>query len=392
MKTALTILLAAALGFTAASLIVSRRAANRHAAQLAEQQAAWLAEKTDLEAALERARNQASLAPIAAVPAQIVQVTNLISPTEIIEWLKTLKVVASQPRSVRLVLYQLESLIKAGPAALPAIRGFLALNQDIEYDGSGQRGLREGKISTEFTLPPSLRLGLLEVAMNIGGDAGEQLLADVLGATGRGVEVAYTAYALQELAPGKYRDTALAAAHQLLTRPSVANAVSPLDKFDRDYLYGLLSFFNDGSYSATAQAQLVQPTGQVDRTALRYLQQTLGAQSVAIAAQAWQDARIPADQREPLARVALAYAGANPQANELYATAITDLALPKDHRRELIEDLNQDGFADKKNLTANDLPLIDNRIRLIEQLAPNNADPVNDAAFKEAYNGSSSSF
>ena len=47
--------------------------------------------------------------------------------------------------------------------------------------------------------------------------------------------------------------------------------------------------------------------------------------------------------------------------------------------------LSQDGFPDTRNLTARDLPLIQNRIALIEQLAPNAADPVNAAAFKEAY-------
>ena len=59
--------------------------------------------------------------------------------------------------------------------------------------------------------------------------------------------------------------------------------------------------------------------------------------------------------------------------------------MPKNNRRELIEDLNQDGFADPKNLTANDLPLIQNRIALIEQIAPSALDQVNAAAFQEVY-------
>jgi len=47
--------------------------------------------------------------------------------------------------------------------------------------------------------------------------------------------------------------------------------------------------------------------------------------------------------------------------------------------------LSQNGFRDTRNLTARDLPLIQNRIALIEQLAPNAAGLVNAAAFKEAY-------
>ena len=83
--------------------------------------------------------------------------------------------------------------------------------------------------------------------------------------------------------------------------------------------------------------------------------------------------------------MALNFVGADAQADEFYQQAINDLSLPKAHRRNLIEGLNQDGFSDLKNLGARDLPLIQNRIALIEQLAPNATDPVNVAAFKEAY-------
>ena len=56
-----------------------------------------------------------------------------------------------------------------------------------------------------------------------------------------------------------------------------------------------------------------------------------------------------------------------------------------DKQRELIEDLNQDGFADPKNLTAADLPIIEKRISLIEEQAPDAMDQANAAAFQEAY-------
>ena len=135
-----------------------------------------------------------------------------------------------------------------------------------------------------------------------------------------------------------------------------------MDKFNRDYLFGVLSFYNDASYVATAQSQIVLPNGKVDGVAIRYLQQTLGEQSVPMAAQAWQDPRIAADQKEPLARVALSYAGLNQQADQLYQAAINDPALPQDHRRNLIEDLNETGFADPKHLTQADLALIQKRI------------------------------
>lgn len=83
--------------------------------------------------------------------------------------------------------------------------------------------------------------------------------------------------------------------------------------------------------------------------------------------------------------MALAFAGADVNANNLHVEAINDPVLTKNHRSNLIEDLNEDGFADPKNLTANDLPLIESRIALIEQLAPGAMDEVNLEAFKEAY-------
>lgn len=88
---------------------------------------------------------------------------------------------------------------------------------------------------------------------------------------------------------------------------------------------------------------------------------------------------------EPEARVALSLVGADPAAEAVWIQAINDPGLSKDARQNLIEDLNEDGFPDPKNLTADDLPLIVNRIALIEDLAPDAMDDVNQAAFQEAY-------
>jgi hypothetical protein len=383
--TVAAIALGAVAGFVVAGVLVSKYQSARSVAQLAEQHSAWQAEKAALESALEQARNTPPAISTVAAPVQTVTVTNRASASEILDRLKAMRAGTNSVRNSRRVVHEFESLIDLGPMALPDIRQFLAQNLDIEYDPGGRRAFREGRIPTEFSMPPSLRLGLLEVARNVGGEAGEQVLAEVLKNTGRGAELAYAAYALQEITPNKHRATALAAAKDLLARPLAPGSASQLDKSDRDCLYAVLTFFNDTTYAATAQAQIVQPDGKVDPVAVRYLQTTLGEQSIALAAQSWQDPRIAADQKEPLARVALAYAGLNPQADQLYQTAINDPNLPADHRRNLIEDLNEAGFADAKHLTQADLPLIQKRIGIIEQLAPNAIDQVNAKAFKEAY-------
>jgi hypothetical protein len=108
-------------------------------------------------------------------------------------------------------------------------------------------------------------------------------------------------------------------------------------------------------------------------------------QAVAAAAQASQapPARDAAPQ-DPLARLALSFVGADPDADRYWIEAINNPSLPAQERQDLIEDLNEDGLSDPQNPTVSDLPLILSRLALIEQLAPDAMDEVNAAAFQEA--------
>jgi hypothetical protein len=343
-----------------------------------------------LEAALNRASAAAeSLAPVVvAVPAVTNSAPARLLPSEIMARLVELSAGASahtQPGQ-REIVYWLEELVAIGPGALPAIREFLQRYEDLELDssvvsGSGARNRLPG----DFLFPPSLRFGLFDVVRRIGGAQAETLLAEALNQTGRGIEVAYLTRVLQDMAPDRYRSAALSVAHRLLAQPAPQSS-SRLDRYHRDQLYAVLAFYKDTTYAAVAQTQLLGADGQVDRGALRYLEQSLGAQAVPLAVQNYHDPRLTnSAAKEPFARVALAYVGADAQANQFYTEAINDAMLTPNHRKNLIEDLNQDGFADPGNLTTADLPLIENRIRLIEEQAPGAMDQANAAAFQEAY-------
>ena len=85
------------------------------------------------------------------------------------------------------------------------------------------------------------------------------------------------------------------------------------------------------------------------------------------------------------ARIALSYVGRDELAEEVWAQAINDPSLPPHERQDLIEDLNETGFADPRNITLDDLPLILRRLALIEEVAPDSLDEVNAEAFAEAY-------
>ena len=86
-----------------------------------------------------------------------------------------------------------------------------------------------------------------------------------------------------------------------------------------------------------------------------------------------------------LAREMLSFVGMDPDATDYWVGAINDPGLPAGERKNLIEDLNEDGLPDPKYPTMEDLPLIMSRIRLIEQLVADAMDQDNLAAFAEAY-------
>ena len=89
--------------------------------------------------------------------------------------------------------------------------------------------------------------------------------------------------------------------------------------------------------------------------------------------------------KDPAARIAFAWVGADEEAETYWYLAINDPSLPANERQDLIEDLNEDGLSDPKHPTADDLPLIASRLLLLEEFGPYAMDEVNADAFREAY-------
>lgn len=88
--------------------------------------------------------------------------------------------------------------------------------------------------------------------------------------------------------------------------------------------------------------------------------------------------------QDPKARLALNFVGTDPDADAYWANAINNPNLPSEERKDLIEDLNEDGLSDPQHPGPQDLPMILARLQLIEQLAPQAMDQVNADAFAEA--------
>ena len=377
MKRLLFLLLTASLVAFIAAVASIRHRAERQTQELESVRMAWAAEKAALEAALAEAN---TLRPISQSGVVLQKPTEAISlnPKALLDQLTQLKP-SGQDRAMRPVIALLEQLAQAGAPALPVVQGYLHSGADITYMPAGSKPTRNLKSLTDALAPATLRFGLFDVIRQIGGTEAEQILVENVASTKRGIEVVYLTQLLEEMSPGTHKEVILAATRSLLAGSAGV---------ERDHLFSVLQRFSDTSYVATAKEQVIQSDGKVDRGALRYLQQTLGEQSVAVAAQMYQDSRLSEPgSKEPLARVALAYVGANDQAMELYHAAVLDPALQPDQKRELVEDLNQDGLGSSKNPTADDLKIIANRYALTQAYLQQDYvqnDKVLNAAFREA--------
>lgn len=375
MKSGPVLLITAALSGVATYLIVSNHMSANHAAQLAQQRALWAAEKAELERALlTRTETPVAVQTLPAPGPQTV-VFSKPTPSGTLDRLIRVRIRAGADRSrnIRQAIKLFEDLIEAGEEALPVIGAFLERFEDVEYEAGDidvLRGLKENRLVTEFVLPPSLRLGLLDVVRRIGGESAEQLLAKTLSSTGRAVEVAYLAKLLQDLAPDRYRDLALSVAHDLLGNPPADVPASRFDKAGRDFLFSVLAMYGDKSFAAVAEDQLVRPTGEIDHSALRYLKNTLGDQALPAVAGALSDARLTSlESKEPLIDFVANYVGLSPQANQLFQMLVKDNSIPIELRVSSLMGLYKLGL-DHENPGLRDLQLAQARLEVIETLKP----------------------
>jgi len=406
MKKLIVILLAAGVSFASTYLVVS----NQKAAQLKAAQARWDAEKAQLQDVAVAKGNPAARVPTviaSAAPSAPAEE----SPQDILNDLLNIKLGSGSGRNtaLRVIVYKLETLAQRGKAAVPAIRSFLSRNVDLEYGeqsnastnqtdavsstsqtnnnggfagGPGGRGGRGGRfrriqnLQTDWVVPPSLRLGLVGTLKEIGGSEGEKALAEMLSITGRGVEIAYLARVLEEIAPGKYRDAAIAAAKELLMNPPSIDNPNRLDDLSRSYLFGVLEFFHDTSFSVNAQQMLVGPDGRLDTDAMSYLAEVLKDQSVSALYQAYENPNLTNRfDKMSVGREVLNYVGQNSQANALFAETLNNTELDDRMKAMTVVQLAGGGFGPFAAQSPTDPQVINNRIQLLTSLQsqyPNN--------------------
>src|SRR5579862_2690041 len=192
MKILLTICVALGLTVLTTYLVVSSQKAAQFNRERELLKSSWEAERAELEAALRAAKQHSNSGRAAVTDAGPVRT----SAQEILEKLKKIKVAGGDQHnlSVRRIVHQLESLVDLGLEALPDIHEFLGKFEDVDYSADARdedplrdfNAVKDQPAATlpgrntprlDTVLPPSLRLGLVQVLREISGDQAEQILA-----------------------------------------------------------------------------------------------------------------------------------------------------------------------------------------------------------------------
>jgi hypothetical protein len=270
----------------------------------------------------------------------------------------------------RQIIHQFENLVDYGFDSLQPIKEFLEKYEDVDYpsgqarvpdlqsdnapadDGMTPSWVRP-QLRTDSILPPSLRLGLIDVLKNISGPDAQKILADLLSTTGRGIEVSYAARALQEMAPDQYRDMAVNVAKDLLTSPPKIERPGRLDEHSRTYLLEVLAMYHDTSFANAAQTTLVGYDGRLDRNALDYINKTMKEQAIPAIVQAYKDYRITNQwEKAALVNASLSYVGSYPQANVIFSDLVTNSSLPVSMRTMAIQNIATQNRAQAQDASA----------------------------------------
>ena len=431
MKTLVAVILALGVGFAAAYVIVSKQ----KAAQPEQLQTQSPVAAAPAPAPVEKV----IMAAAPAAPAEE-------SAQDILDDLLNVKLGTGSARNtgLRMVVFKLETLTQRGKLTVPAIRSFIGRNVDVDYNqqetpndntnqadasvanndqnnnngnrpnnrrnrnngnnggggfaggfgggfgggnfrGGARRARNLDTLQADWVVPPSLRLGLVGTLKEIGGAESEQALAEMLSSTGRGVEVAYLTVMLEEIAPGKYRDAAIAAAKELLMNPPSVDSPDSLDQLSKSYLYGVLEFYKDTSFAVNAQQMLVGTDGRLDQDALDYLATVLKDQSVSAMYAAYENPALTNQfDKMRVGREVLNYVGQNSQANQMFTETINNPDIDPRMKAFMIIQQAGGGFGPAASDAPEDPQIAAKKIPILESMQSD--DPTVSKALTAAIN------
>lgn len=388
-----------------ATVAIYSRQVRRAQTELAAQQETAARERQELEAALATARNRPTPG---AAPVRTIEVGSQPSAAELLQRLVLLRPGSGpeRARTMREVVYYLEALERVGEPAVPVIGEFLRRFEDVAYDPNmappeepeptlaapastpreppnerdreraqweqvgralSGRVARRPLPRMNYDFPPTLRIGLLDTLQDIRGDSAESVIAEVMQQSGRALEVAYAARALKAMSGDRWRETALATAHELLLNPPETGSTARADRRSEDYLYAVLDLFGDTGFADAAGQRLVRADGSLDRGSFSYLARTLQQNALPTFQAVFNDLRVTnLVDRASLLQHAVPYVGADAYADSMFSSVVTNAALPSQVRGMVLQALIRD--PDEGSTT--DPGLLQQRYNLLQSLKP----------------------
>ena len=289
-----------------------------------------------LEAELEKARADKTQWVREEVPVEGAKTAQL-DPAGIVDALITVNEGdwSSDQHRLWRVIHHLEQLLENGESAIPAIKDFLRLNQDVVFvrpapvSGGMAFPGAAGTEATGDTAPETLRLGLIEVLSLMKNPSAEAALLEVLQVTGSTEEIIHLAGKLDTLAPGKHHAEIASAARELLNASDSAENGLDLSNADRLALFRLLDQLGDLSHLEQAKTNLVKSDGRLDANALDYIMEQEGQSAMGRLYDLFQnEERLRLSDKLALAQRALQFIGANEQADSMYHSLMLDTQVP----------------------------------------------------------------
>ena len=212
---------------------------NAVAATVVSPNGSAVASASEKDATLERPVAQSAEYPLSEAPeseANVVAVKEAGSieyAKELVSKLSQLDLSQGLSKEQAIELAQsFKQLAAQGTAALPAIREFLERNQDLSFNGVA---------GGNWIGYSSVRAGLLDDLLTIGGPEAVALSLRTLQTTADPTEVALLARNLEQMAPGQYREEALRATQETLEQV----AKSKSGKWDVAPLFHLVEMYGD---------------------------------------------------------------------------------------------------------------------------------------------------
>ena len=284
-------------------------------------------------------------------------------------------------RGQRRLSYLFESLALQGDAAVPLIREFLNKMEDVDFavqregESDEERNQRYSRFraTLNFSQPPTLRIGLIDMLAEIGGDQAEATIGELLSTTGRGFEIAYAGKIIQGwLGKDAYRTEALAAAHELLLDPVEAVGGNHFDRVSKNYLFMVLDMYDDQTFIQSAQGMFINDDGRIDRTILDYFEDVGKVRALDAMVQAFRSGQVHEDDMDNLAEAASRYAGINPQADQLFRDIMTGDQYNMETKLDAIRSFTQsDGDASTPGVPPN---VLQARLNLVNTLQYDESD------------------